>query len=164
MTVSETAVTTQVYRIYIKATPEAIWDAITQPEWTEKYGYPGHSEYELRAGGAYRVIASEGLQAEGVPEVMLDGEVVEADPPRRLVQTYRFLFDPEMAAEGFSRVTWEIEQDPMGLTKLTVTHELDGAPRTAAMVGGEVAEAGGGWSFILSDLKTLLETGSPLAG
>jgi uncharacterized protein YndB with AHSA1/START domain len=164
MTVSETAVTTQVYRIYIKATPQAIWDAITQPEWTEKYGYPGHSEYDLRAGGAYRVIAGEGLQAEGVPEVMLDGEVVEADPPRRLVQTYRFLFDPEMTAEGFSRVTWEIDQDPMGLTKLTVTHELDGAPRTAAMVGGEVAEAGGGWSFILSDLKTLLETGSPLAG
>jgi uncharacterized protein YndB with AHSA1/START domain len=52
-TITETDMTTQLYQVWIKATPEAIWEAITQPEWTEKYGYPGHSEYELRVGGAY---------------------------------------------------------------------------------------------------------------
>jgi len=67
-------------------------------------------------------------------------------------------------AEGFTRVTWEIEAGEGGICKLTVTHELEGAPRTAAQVAGEVPNAGGGWSYILSDLKTLLETGKPLDG
>ena len=101
----------------------------------------------------------------GMPEVVVDGEVVEADPPRKLVQTWRFLWDEELAAEGLTRVTWEIEEDDGGVTRLTVTHELEGAPLTAAQVAGvEAPEGGGGWSWILSDLKTLLETGEPAGG
>ena len=69
-----------------------------------------------------------------------------------------------MVAEGFKRLTWEIEAGEGGVTTLTVTHELDHAPKTAAQVSGKIKEAGGGWSFILSDLKTLLETGKSLGG
>ncbi|MEO8453127.1 MAG: hypothetical protein ABI647_25275 [Gemmatimonadota bacterium] len=67
-------------------------------------------------------------------------------------------------AEGFTRLTWEIVGGADGVSKLTVTHELDAAPKMAEQVGGKVPNAGGGWSFVLSDLKTLLETGQPLAG
>ena len=153
---------TQVYRVYIKATPEAIWTAITDPEWNQKYGYCSRAEYELRPGGKYRGFASDAMKAYGGPDVVVDGEVVESDPPRKLVQTWRALWDPEMVAEGFKRLTWEIEPGPGGVTTLTVTHELDGAPKTAAQVSGEIKQAGGGWSYILSDLKTLLETGKGL--
>ena len=163
-TMTETNVTTQIYQVFIKATPEAIWDAITSPEWTERYGYPGYSEYDLRPGGAYQVFASEQMKAAGTPDVIIDGEIVEADPPRRLVQTWRILWDEELTAEGFKRLTWETEAGEGGITKLTVTHELEGAPKTAALVGGKDPAAGGGWSFILSDLKTLLETGKSLDG
>jgi uncharacterized protein YndB with AHSA1/START domain len=92
--------TIQMYRVYIKATPETIWDAITQPEWTEKYGYAPLVEYDLRAGGAFRAHANEGMKAFGCPDVISDGEVIEADPPHRLVQTYRMTMTPEMAAEA----------------------------------------------------------------
>ena len=160
-TTTDTRVTTQVYRVYIRATPEAIWEAITSPEWTTRYGYRGPVEYELRPGGKYRALATEEMRAMGAPETVIDGEVVEADPPRRLVQTWRALFVPETAAEGYTRVTWDIEEDDFGITRVTVTHELEGAPNMAAMVRGEgrLAEGGGGWAWILSDLKTLLETG-----
>jgi uncharacterized protein YndB with AHSA1/START domain len=92
--------------------------------------------------------------------------VVEADPPRKLVQTWRPLWDPELIAEGHKRLTWEIADAGDGITALTVTHELDDAPKTAAQVAGtaEREAGGGGWSWVLSDLKTLLETGKPLAG
>jgi uncharacterized protein YndB with AHSA1/START domain len=156
--------TTQVYRVFIRATPEAIWEAITEPEWTERYGYRGRSEYELRPGGTYRSLADEQMQAMGMPEVVVDGEVVEADPPRRLVHSWRFLWDEQIKAEGPTRVTFEIEEGDGGISTLTVTHELENAPSTAAQLAGEIPEAGGGWSFVLSDLKTLLETGAPLAG
>jgi uncharacterized protein YndB with AHSA1/START domain len=163
-TMTETNVTTQVYRVYIKATPQAIWDAITKPEWTERYGYGGRAEYELRPGGAYRGLASEEMRANGAPELAVDGEVIAADPPRKLVQTFRMLMDEEMAAEGFTRVTYEIAERGGGLSRLTVVHELEGAPRLAALLAGEWEDqgAGGGWSFILSGLKTLLETGDSL--
>ena len=99
-TMAETNVTTQIYRVYIRATPEAIWQAITKPEWSQKYGYGGSVEYDLRPGGAYRAHASEEFLAAGAPEIVVDGEVIEADPPRKLVQTWRMLMDPEMVAEG----------------------------------------------------------------
>lgn len=153
---------TQVYRVHIKATPEAIWTAITSPEWTEKYGYAARAEYDLRPGGKYRAFANEAMKAYGGPDVVVDGEIVESNPPHKLVQTWRALWDPEMMAEGFRRLTWEIEPGPGGITTLTVTHELDRAPKTAAQVSGQVKEAGGGWSYVLSDLKTLLETGKAL--
>jgi uncharacterized protein YndB with AHSA1/START domain len=161
-TMAETKVTTQVYRVYIKATPQAIWDAITKPEWTQRYGYRGIAEYDLRPGGKYRALAPADMQAMGMPEVVVDGEVVEADPPRKLVQTWHPLWDEEIAAET-TRVTFDIEEDDGGVTRLTVTHELEGAPKTAEQVASvaRLHEGGGGWSWILSDLKTLLETGSP---
>ena len=163
---TETGVTTQVYRVYIKATPEAVWAAITKPEWTERYGYGGSVEYDLRPGGAYRAATSAAMRELGSPDVAVDGEVVEADPPWRLVQTWRMVMDEEMAAEGFTRLTWELEQGEGGVTKLTVTHDLEGAPKLATLLAGGMEDlgAGGGWSWVLSDLKTLLETGAPLAG
>ena len=107
-TVMETAVTTQVYRVYIKATPQAVWDAITNPEWTERYGFGGRVEYELHPGGSYRVPTTEAMKKAGahmgisVPEVMVDGEVIEADPPRKLALTWRMVMDPESMAERYA--------------------------------------------------------------
>ena len=158
--------TTQVYRVYIRATPQAIWDAITKPEWTDRYGYGGTVEGDLRAGAPYRILAGAGMQAAGVSGPVIDGELLEVDPPRKLVQTWRMVMDEEMAAEGFTRLTWEIEETEGGVTKLTVIHDLEGAPKLANMVAGGLEDtgAGGGWSWVLSDLKSLLETGKPLAG
>jgi DNA-binding transcriptional ArsR family regulator len=162
--------TTQVYRVYIKATPQAIWDAITKPEWTARYGYTGLADYDLRPGGAYRVRATEPFKAAGVaqgyeiPDVIADGEVLEADPPHRLVTTFRLLMDPATASEKFTRITHEISEGPNGVCALTLTHELEGAPNLAAIVAGTLwGEAGGGHAWVLSDLKTLLETGSSFA-
>jgi uncharacterized protein YndB with AHSA1/START domain len=161
MTTTTETKTVQVYRVYIRATPEAIWEAITNPEWTQRYGYRGIAEMDLRPGGSYRILAPEDMQAAGMPEVVVDGEVLEADPPRKLVQTWRFLWDEEIAAEGPTRVTFEIEEDDIGVTRLTVTHDLENAPRTADQITSvaRITEGGGGWNLILSDLKTLLETG-----
>jgi uncharacterized protein YndB with AHSA1/START domain len=162
-TVATTA-TTQVYRVYIKATPEAIWDAITNPEWTERFGYGGRSEYELRRGGAYRGYSNEAMRKAGAPELAVDGEVIEADPPHKLVQTWRMLMDDRMAAEGFTRLTYEIEPRKEGVTRLTVIHDLEGAPSLQLLMAGAMEDqgAGGGWSWVLSSLKTLLETGQSL--
>ncbi len=108
-TATEQRVTTQVYRVYIKAKPQAIWDAITKPEWVEKYGYGGRCEYDLRPGGGYKAFASEQMKAFGTPDTIIVGEVIEADPPRRLVQTWHPIWDPESAAEEATRLTYEIE-------------------------------------------------------
>jgi uncharacterized protein YndB with AHSA1/START domain len=163
-TATQATQTVQVYRVYIKATPQAIWDAITKPEWTQKFGYGGSAEYDLRPGGTYRGLASQEMIEHGAPEVAVDGEVIEADPPHKLVQTWRMLMDPGMSAEGFTRLTYEITEGKGGVATLTVTHDLSGAPLTAALLAGalESQGAGGGWSYVLSGLKTLLETGKPL--
>jgi uncharacterized protein YndB with AHSA1/START domain len=163
-TTTETAMTTQVHRVYINATPEAIWEAITSPEWTVKYGYHASAEFDLKPGGKYRAVATPEMQSMGMPEELLDGEVIEADPPRKLVQTWHALWDEGVAGEQPTRVTWDIEEDDGGITRLTVTHELEGAPIHAEQVATEakLREGGGGWSWILSDLKTLLETGKSL--
>ena len=155
----------------VKATPQAIWDAITTPEWTEKYGYTGLADYELRAGGAYKMYSSEAMRKGGaemgleIPDVIIDGEVLESDPPRRLVQTWRMLMDPSLVGEN-TRLTWEIAEGENGVSTLTVTHDVTGAPHHGNLVAGgmESEGAGGGWAWVLSDLKTLLETGSPMAG
>ena len=164
MTTIESTVTTQVYRVYIKATPDAIWEAITSPDWNERYGYRCRSEYDLQPGGSFVAYTNDGMRAMGAPDVAVDGEVVEVDPPRRLVQTWRMAMNDGIAAEGFTRLTYEIEPTPSGVTKLTLTHELEGAPMLAQLVagGGETEGAGGGWPWVLSGLKTLLETGSSL--
>jgi uncharacterized protein YndB with AHSA1/START domain len=162
-TATETAATTQEYRVSIEASPEVIWDAITKSEWTERYGYRGRVDYELRPGGAYRAYATEDMLACGAPEVVVEGEVVEAEAPRRLVQTWRALFVPEIAAEPAGRVCFELEPGGNGVTRLSLTHKLEGAPATAAIVSGSIPEMGGGWSFVLGDLKALLEAGDVAA-
>jgi uncharacterized protein YndB with AHSA1/START domain len=167
-TETTTAATTQVYRVWIKASAERIWEAIVDPEWNNRYGYAAPSFFDLKPGGSFHSEPNQGMkdygQANGfeVPDTIGDGEVIEAEPPRRLVQTWRMLMDPTTAAEPFTTLTYEIEETPNqpGVCKLTVIHQLPGAPATATMVAGsDEAGAGGGWAWVLSDLKTLLETG-----
>ena len=156
---------TQVYKVYIKASPERIWEAITNPAWNQRYGYRGITELDLRPGGRVVGRSNAGMIAAGAPEVGVDGEVVEVDPPHRLVQTFRMLMDPNLAAEGFTTLTYELTEGKDGVTALTVTHELTGAPGLARMMAGAFEElgAGGGWAWVLSDLKSLLETGAAFA-
>ena len=148
-----TAQTTQVYQVFIKAPPEAIWEAITKPEFSAKYFHGSLIESTWQPGAAY------GGYSPDHSQLWADGEVVEVDPPRKLQHTWRSLYDPEAAAEPHSRVTWEIEPQEGGFSLLTVVHDrLDDSPKTAASVYGV------GWMLVLSGLKTLLETGTPLAG
>jgi len=155
--------TTQVYEVYIRASPQAIWDAITSPEWTVKYGYRGVVEYELRPGGAYRARATPDMQAMGMPDIVIVFLFKEPQPPRKLVHTYRFLFSEDMKAEGFTRVTWEIERVAAAFSRVTVIHELEGAPIMAGMLASKFSEQGtGGWAWVLSDMKSVLETGSAM--
>lgn len=147
-----TAQATQVYQVFIKAPPEAIWDAITRPEFTAKYFYGSLVDSSFEPGAAFRSYSPDRSQ------LWVEGVVEESEPPRRLSHSWRALYDDETAAEEPSRVTWEIEPGDGGVSKLTVVHDrLEAAPKTAANVAG-------GWMFILSGLKTLLETGEPLAG
>ena len=163
-TAIEQKVTTQVFRVFIKAAPQAIWDAITSGDWAAKYGYACRVEYDLRPGGAYTAFANAAMKSHGAPDVIIVGEVIESDPPRKLVQTWHPLWDPGSAAEPATRLTWEIDQKPGGFCSVTVTHDVTDAPLVAQIVSGQAANAGGGWSFVLSDLKSLLETGTTMAG
>ena len=163
---------TQVFRIWIKAPADKIWTAITDPEWTAKYGYAAPQFYELKKGGRFYSTATDEMKAYAetngfpLPDIIVDGEVLEAEPPRRLVQTWRMLMDPTTGAEPFTTLTYDIEESGPGVCRLTITHETPGAPATAAMIRGNTdagAEGGGGWAWVLSDLKSLLETGKVLA-
>jgi uncharacterized protein YndB with AHSA1/START domain len=143
-----TAQTTQVYQLFIRATPEQVWDAITKPEFTTRYFFASRIEME---DGRRRAYGPSG-------ELWGDSAILEEDPPRRLVHEWQGLYDPDLAAEETSRVTWEIEPQDGGIAKLTLIHDqLEGAPKTAESVAN-------GWMFVLSGLKTLLETGRPLTG
>ena len=148
MTTATEVQTTQVHNIVITATPEAVWEAITKPEFTERYFY-----------GARITVAPDRYSSLGPGgEVWGDEAVYEYDPPRKLVYGWRSRYNPELADEDESRVTWEIEPQDNGTCLLTLVHDrLEGAPKTAASVAGD------GWMTVLSGLKTLLETGKPLA-
>jgi uncharacterized protein YndB with AHSA1/START domain len=150
---------TNVYRVFIESTPERVWEAITDPEWNDRYGYRAKAHYELQTGGAYVVDVTPEMAAHGAPDVIIDGEVLECDPPNRLVQTWHAYFDPATAAEPTTRLTWELHDLGNGVTELTLTHELENAPITNAITSGQAKEGGGGWAWILSDLKTFLERG-----
>lgn len=156
---------TQVYRIFIKATPQAIWDAITKPEWTQRWGYGLRDEYDLRPGGQYHGYANEGMIKMGMSGVIVDGEVIEADPPQKLVVTWRMAVDPALKSEGFTKLTYEIEQGRDGVSRLSVIHDVTGRPGHAAMVAGDQQGpgAGGGWIWILSDLKSAIERGKQMS-
>ena len=150
-TTAQEVQTTQVYRLFIKATPERVWDAITTPELIGQYFYGSQVEEKLRPGGRWRAWSPDHSQ------LWLDAEILEFDPPRRLQHSWRALYSPELADEAESRVTWEIEPQDDGTCLLIVVHDrLENAPKTAAGVSGA------GWMHVLSGLKTLLETGTPL--
>ncbi len=139
---------TQVYQVFIRATPEQIWEAITTPEFTRRYF---HGARITVTAESYRSVGPDG-------SVWGDAQVLEFDPPRRLVHGWDSLYSAELSAEPTSRVTWEIEAQDGGYCLLTATHDqLENSPNTARSV------AGPGWMMVLSGLKTLLETGEPLA-
>jgi uncharacterized protein YndB with AHSA1/START domain len=143
---SEGSSGTAVFEIYIKTTPERLWEAITDREMRAKYSFGVGTESEWTQGSEYK---------SGVPGVIdiAAGENVEVDPPNRLVQTFTALWSDEVKAVGASRVTWEIRKVGDSC-QLTVIH--DQLPLDAN------AEVYGGWPMILSGLKTLLETGELL--
>ena len=137
----------KVFEIYIKTTPERLWQAITDSEMREKYNFGVGVESDWTAGSSYR-----GVHVTA-PGPLVEGENLEVDPPRRLVQSFTALWSDEVKAEGASRVTWEIE--PVGDScRLLVIHD-----QLREDANGELY---GGWPMILSGLKTLLETGEEL--
>jgi uncharacterized protein YndB with AHSA1/START domain len=156
---------TQTYRIFIRATPQAIWHAITDPSFTEQWGYGLREQYDLRPGGQYRGMASQFMEQMGMTGVVVDGEVLEVDPPRKLVLTWRMAIDPRLNTEGFTRLTYEIEPGRDGVSRLSVYHDVSGRPLHDAMIAGDAQGPGAnaGWTWILSDLKTALESGSRMA-
>ncbi|MDQ6893102.1 MAG: SRPBCC domain-containing protein [Acidobacteriota bacterium] len=141
----------KVFEIYIKTTPERLWEAITNPDLRKKYSFGIVVQTDWKEGSAYQGTAGGATVSPSMP--ILEGENVEVDPPRRLVQSFRALWSDAVKGEGTSRVTWEIE--PVGDScKLTVTHDQ--------LREGANNELYGGWPMILSGLKTLLETGQLL--
>jgi len=141
----------RIFEIYIKTTPERLWEAITNPEMRKKYSFGVVVESDWKPGSSYKGTTGDMTIA---PEMMiLEGENLEVDPPRRLVQSFNALWSEDVKREGTSRVTWEIE--PIGDScRLTVTHDQ--------LREGANDELYGGWPMILSGLKTLLETGETL--
>jgi uncharacterized protein YndB with AHSA1/START domain len=139
---------TFVYVTYIRTTPEKLWQALTQPEFTRQFFMGTVQESEWKVGAAWKIVAADG-------KVMDSGEIVEIDRPRRLVLKWRNEFKPELKAEGYSRMTYELEpQEEM--VKLSVLHEMDkGQSKLIQAVSN-------GWPIILSSLKSLLETGESL--
>lgn len=150
MTETRTSETTQqVFQIYIKTTPERLWQALTDGEMTKKYYYGTRAESDWKADSTYRYNGDGG-------DALVDGKVIESDPPRRLVTTFNPHWDAACADYPQSKVTFEVE--PHGsICRLTLVHEgmAAGHPITEGIFRG--------WSEILSGLKTLLETGEPMA-
>jgi DNA-binding transcriptional ArsR family regulator len=137
----------KVFEIYIKTTPERLWQAITDPEMRALYTFGVGVESEWTNGSSYKAVHP------GAGVTISEGENLEVDPPRKLVQSFNALWSDDVKAAGTSRVTWDIEQVEDSC-RLTVTH--DQLPED---VNGEIY---GGWPMILSGLKTLLETGESL--
>lgn len=141
----------KVYEIYIKTTPERLWQAITDPALRAKYSFGVATHSDWTPGSRYHAQTTDAAVMTGVD--IAEGENLEVDPPRRLMQTFRALWSDAVKGEGYSRVTWEIE--PIGDScRLTVTHDQ--------LRDGANPELYGGWPMILSGLKTLLETGQLL--
>lgn len=137
-----------VYVTYIKTTPEKLWSAITDQEITRQYRFGTYAESEWKPGASWRMVTKTG-------DVLDSGEIVESNPPRRLIIKWRNEWKPEFKAEGDSYCTFAIEQEPVGsATKLTVTHAIDKSPSPF------IDAAAIGWPKTLSNLKSLLETGT----
>ena len=137
----------KVFEIYIRATPEQLWLAITSPDIRARYQFGARVESSWTPGSSYQVAHQD------APRSLIEGENLLLDPPRRLVQSYRAVWDDDIAAQGTSRVTWDIE--PVGDScRLTVTHDQLSEDAGSHLYGG--------WPMILSGLKTWLETGQEL--
>ncbi|MCU1344227.1 MAG: putative HTH-type transcriptional regulator YuzN [Acidimicrobiia bacterium] len=137
----------KVFEIYIRTTPERLWEAITDPDIRAKFQFGNRIEGDWKPGGHFEITNPK------APAPLGEGDNLEVDPPRRLVQTMVALWGDDVKAEGTSRVTWEIE--PVGDScRLMVTHDQ--------MREGANPQIYGGWPMILSGLKTWLETGEVL--
>jgi uncharacterized protein YndB with AHSA1/START domain len=139
------AESTFIYVTYIRATPEALWRALTDPEFVPQYWLGARAEADWRVGGAWRLFHADGRLTDS-------GELVEFEPPRRLAIKWRNEFMPELTAEGWSHCLFELEPDGEAV-RLTVTHSI---PVDRSKL---VQAVSGGWPKILSNLKSLLETG-----
>ncbi len=138
-----------VYATYIRTTPEKLWRALIDPEFTRRYWCETRQESQWKPGASWRILIPDG-------SVIDTGEILEIEPHKKLVLTWRNEFKPELHAEGYSRLTCELE--PVGESvKLTVIHEID-KPDSKL-----IQSVSGGWPRVLASLKSLLETGEPLA-
>ena len=138
----------KVFEIYIRTSPERLWEAITDGEIRSKYNFGARISSDWTPGSRYE------MGRPGMPGLLGEGEILAVDPPRRLVHTMTALWSDEVKGEGTSRVTWEIEPIGDDSCRLTVTHDQ--------LREGANAELYGGWPMILSGLKTWLETGELL--
>ena len=137
---------TFVYVTYIRTTPERLWSALTDPEFTRQYWFGVRNESEWKVGAPWRLVFPDGRVAD-------TGEILEVDPPKRLVIKWRNEFRPELKAEGYARCTMELEPVE-GAVKLSITHSIEQEPSKF------IEAVSGGWPRILSNLKSLLETGA----
>jgi uncharacterized protein YndB with AHSA1/START domain len=134
-----------VYVIYIRTSPEQLWSALTSPDFMKQYWFGMHFQTDWQTGSSWRLVFPDGRVAD-------TGEIVENNPPRRLVLKWRNEFRPELKAEGYARCTIDLEPTA-GAVKLTITHVVDRAQSKF------IEAVSGGWPRILSNLKSLLETG-----
>lgn len=138
------------YVTYIRTTAEKLWQALIEPEFTRRYWVETWQESDWQPGSTWKIMIPDGRVADS-------GEVVEIDPPRKLVLKWRNEFLPEVRKEGYSRLTYELEPDGSEV-KLTITHEMDRS--NSKLIEG----VSSGWPHILASLKSLLETGQSLEG
>jgi uncharacterized protein YndB with AHSA1/START domain len=137
-----------VYVTYIRTTPEKLWRALIEPEFTRQYWMATTQESEWMPGSSWRIVFADGRMADS-------GEIVAIDPLRRLALKWRHEINPALTAEGYSRMSYELEEQGEAV-KLTVTHTMD-VPESKF-----IQAVSGGWPIILSSLKSLLETGESL--
>jgi uncharacterized protein YndB with AHSA1/START domain len=137
------------YVTYIRTTPEKLWQALIEPELTRQYWAETWQESEWKKGATWQIMIPDGRVADS-------GEILEIDPPRKLVLSWRNEFRPALKAEGYSRLTYQLEQQG-DMVKLTVLHQID---RPDSKL---IQAVSGGWPVILASLKSLLETGESLA-
>lgn len=137
-----------VYVTYIRTTPAKLWQALTDPDFNRRYWFGIHCESDYTPGAPWKMVAGDGTVTDA-------GEILEAEPEKRLVIKWRNEFRPELKAEGYTRCSFDIAQDGESV-KLTIVHQID-------RIGAKVIEAvTSGWPMILSSLKSLLETGTAL--
>jgi uncharacterized protein YndB with AHSA1/START domain len=137
-----------VYVTFIRTTPKKLWQALLEPEFTRQYWVGTWQDCDWQPGASWKLMIPDGRVADS-------GEVLEIEPERKLVLTWRNEFKPELRVEGFSRLTYELEQQGESV-KLTVIHEMD-KPQSKF-----IDAVSNGWPHLLSSLKTLLETGESL--